>query len=294
MIPLLRQHLRQHVQDQKYNAIIMAGDFNLHHPLWNAWDYDVHDAQGDELIEMMADAGLKLLLPAGTITYSPTGSSRRGTAIDLVWGTDVAENAVIKCQIAENYDHTSDHLPIETTLDFASQQLLGPDGSTELPFNYANTDWNSLEYKIATYLPEIISTDPGITTPDMIDKFASDITDSISHAVSETTPCKKECQSSKRWWNDDLTQLRRETNRLRKVYRRTRNVMSGLEWRNEANEYKSQIKIAKQKTWREFVEEADERTIWTVKKYIDSTPTQAYIPTLNDTATSNEAKAAQF
>jgi hypothetical protein len=75
---------------------------------------------------------------------------------------------------------------------------------------------------------------------------------------------------------------------------RTRNIMSGLEWRNKANEYKSQIKIAKQKTWREFVEEADERTIWTVKKYIDSTPTQAYIPTLNDTATSNEAKAAQF
>jgi Endonuclease-reverse transcriptase len=58
--------MRQHIQEQNYNAIIMTGDFNLHHPLWNAQDYDIHDAQGDELIEMMADAGLKLLLPACT------------------------------------------------------------------------------------------------------------------------------------------------------------------------------------------------------------------------------------
>ena len=45
--------------------------------------------------------------------------------------------------------------------------------------------------------------------------------------------------------------------------------------------------------WREFLEEADERTIWMVKKFIDTSPTPHYIPTIN-AATSNEAKAIEF
>ena len=47
--------------------------------------------------------------------------------------------------------------------------------------------------------------------------------------------------------------------------------------------------------WRDFVEDTNERTIWMVKKYMDSTPTSTYIPTLNnETATSNEKKAKAF
>jgi hypothetical protein len=43
-------------------------------------------------------------------------------------------------------------------------------------------------------------------------------------------------------------------------------------------------------TWRTFVTEANERTIWTIKKYMANTPAPTYIPTLNDTATSNDQK----
>jgi len=47
--------------------------------------------------------------------------------------------------------------------------------------------------------------------------------------------------------------------------------------------------------WRDFVEEANERTIWTVKKYMDSIPTPTYIPTLNnETTTSNTEKVIAF
>src|SRR5271155_2980058 len=46
--------------------------------------------------------------------------------------------------------------------------------------------------------------------------------------------------------------------------------------------------------WKQFVEAADEKTIWTIKKYMNSKPTQHYIPTINGTATTNEEKANQF
>jgi Reverse transcriptase (RNA-dependent DNA polymerase). len=42
-----------------------------------------------------------------------------------------------------------------------------------------------------------------------------------------------------------------------------------------------------------IVEEADERTIWTVKKYLDTKPTQQYIGKINN-ATSDSEKAQEF
>ena len=53
-------------------------------------------------------------------------------------------------------------------------------------------------------------------------------------------------------------------------------------------------KHAKYNTWREFVGTADEKTIWTIKKYMNSTRTQHYISTLNETTTTSEEKAEQF
>ena len=42
------------------------------------------------------------------------------------------------------------------------------------------------------------------------------------------------------------------------------------------------------------MKEADEKRIWKFKKYMDSTPTSSYIPTINETAASNDEKAEIF
>ena len=110
----LFNHLREHIHQQNYHIIIMAGDFNCHHPLWNPREYIVHDEEADTLVEMAAELGLNLMIPAGTVTY-PNGGTE-GTAIDLVWGNDEAVYRLLKCHIAEDHDHGSDHLPIETVL----------------------------------------------------------------------------------------------------------------------------------------------------------------------------------
>ena len=60
-------------------GIIIAGDFNLHHPLWNPSDRHDYDAEADTLINTMSQLRLKPILPAGTVTFI-----RAKTAIDLV------------------------------------------------------------------------------------------------------------------------------------------------------------------------------------------------------------------
>src|SRR5579859_1314144 len=104
----LRQILLQEVRLQDYDVIIVAGVFNLHHPLWNPQGYAEHDPEADDLIDIMVDANLVPLLPPGTVTY-PTNNAAGGTAIDLVWGNLKAEEIVIKCHTrsvhtCENFD----------------------------------------------------------------------------------------------------------------------------------------------------------------------------------------------
>ena len=286
----LRQYLIQHVNTNDYDNIIILGDFNLHHPLWNPQNYTMHDTEADELVEMMGDMGLRPLLPPGTITHpsknlaNPAG----GTTIDLVWGNENAENILLKCQTTStSNDHGSDHLPIEVILDF-EPHAHPPE---QRPYNYAKTNWTIFNTKLKEYLPNIVN--PDNTTHDEVDLFATQLVEAIRKALDETTPRKKPSPHSKRWWNNDLSDLRKEANRVRNKYRRTRNKRDGNEWREKRDNFRHAVKRAKQRKWKEFVEEADERTIWIVKKYIDTAITPYYNSTIIN-AVSNDAKAAEF
>ena len=287
LIESLRTYLSNFARIQDYNNILVAGDFNLHHPLWNPQGYTGHESQADSLVDIMIEANLRPLLPSGTITF-PTNNEQGGTAIDLVWGNENVEHLIIKCHTIEAAkDHASDHLPIEIIIDL-EPKLLSP---TSLAFNYAKTNWEVLRYVLHTTLPPPI--DPNNCTVADLDRYAEDLTGKMKNAITMSTPRKKPCPHSKRWWNSELSNLRRYTNNARNRYRRSRDEVDGDEWREHRRIYKEEIRKAKNKKWMQFVEEADERTIYTVKKYIDKPPSPHYIPTINN-ATSNEAKAHEF
>ena len=50
---IIFDYLRAHFSIRTYSMVLMAGDFNLHHPLWNPPIHQAHDAEADELIERM-------------------------------------------------------------------------------------------------------------------------------------------------------------------------------------------------------------------------------------------------
>jgi len=141
----LRQYLRHSISVNRYNALLIVEDFNLHHPLWNRQNYHVHDRSADDLVNIMMENNMSLLLPPETTTYL-----RSRTTIDLTWGNKTAARSIIKCGIAEKHDHGSDHLPIQIILNLESQQV----GNGLLSFyNYEETDWKGLEMKLKKYLP---------------------------------------------------------------------------------------------------------------------------------------------
>ena len=241
IIPELHKLIQTHLNINDYGTILIAGDFNSHHPLWNPNEYTRHDEEADSLIEMMIELELNLLLPPGTITYP-----QAGTAIDLIWGNDEATQRIIKCQIAKEHDHGSDHLPIETIIALHIKEENRPLS----PYNYVKTNWKQFNDRLNCYLPSLISAN---TTERDIDRHAEEIIKAITKTIEETTPRKKPCPHSKRWWNEKLTNLRREANRLRNVYRRTKHDIDKAAWRVIANKYTLEIARAKEVTWKEFV-----------------------------------------
>src|SRR5439155_607545 len=134
-------------------------------------------------------------------------------------------------------DHGSDHLPIETILDL-TPRLTTP---TQPPYNFTKTDWKALKNKLLEYLspPPDRNT---LTTEEAIDKFANDLTDAISKAIAKTTPRKKPSPFSKRWWNEELTRLRKELNQARNSHRRTGSIVDWTEWKKKRNEYNQKIR----------------------------------------------------
>src|SRR5436190_21041617 len=50
----LRTYLQKHLRNNIYNGIIIAGNFNLHHLLWNPANDQTQDLEADTLIDIMS------------------------------------------------------------------------------------------------------------------------------------------------------------------------------------------------------------------------------------------------
>ena len=276
----LQTYLRKHLHDNIYNGIIVAGDFNLHHPLWNPPNYHVHDPEAEIFINTMAQAGLKPMLPAGTITFP-----RAKTAIDLVWGNEYIERRIIKCRIAGSCDHGSDHYPVETIVNLQPCPY-GPEA--QQPYNYKKTDWKAFQAKLESYLPTLTGCDE--PTAESVDKLARDISGAVRRAIMETTPRADICPFSKRWWKPGLASLRKRAERAWKKFSKSGLQEDEEKWKEYRCAYHQKIDECKRTTWQKFVDDANEHSIWKVNSYLNSLPTNTYIPTVEGAAATNRQK----
>jgi hypothetical protein len=206
----------------------------------------------------------------------------------LVWGSHAAEAKLLKCQIADKNDHGSDHLPIETLLTSERNSVI-----EEPKLDFTKTDWDKFRSLLMEKLP-LPPPPAALASPSAIDKCIAQLVNAIQDTMIATTPTKRPCPHSKRWWTKRLTTLRRQSNKLRNKYRRTKQEQDKVVWRKKANEYTKEIAEAKTTTWREFVQNADGKSIWQVKRYLSGSSPQAVIPTLDGKLETYEQMSSTF
>jgi hypothetical protein len=136
----------------------------------------------------------------------------------------------------------------------------------------------------------LIDVGVGQPTAESVDQLANDISTAIRRVTQETTPRAKICPFSKRWWNKALEDLRKQTQRARRRLDKYGTQEDEDNWKERRETYHCKMNKCKRETWQKFVSEADERNIWKVNKYLNSTPTNTYIPTLEGQAATNSQK----
>ena len=93
----------------------------------------------------------------------------------------------------------------------------------------------------------------------------------ISDVTADLTPVFGSKRSKKyaRWWNPELTRLRRYYRRNVRIYKSLDDLESEVNMKNSLRDYKYEILRAKREDWKKFCEERASFDPWkTIKRYV--------------------------
>lgn len=238
--------------------VLLLGDFNQHDYLWGGDEVSaIRQGEADPIIDLMSEVGLRSLLPRGTKTWQKGDSA---TTIDLVLATEKLADSLLRCMPSRT-EHGSDHRAIETSFDISV-----PRTTEKERLLLKNAPWKEIKARITTTLranPE------GPTVQQKADRLMA----AVIEAVRALTPRAKPSPYMKRWWTEDLTQLRHIytywRNRAR-AERRAGHIVATLEEtaRNAAKQYHEAIRQQKKIHWEAFL--ADESNIWNAARYLQA------------------------
>ena len=249
-----------------HTEVVIAGDFNRHNPLWGGSHISSTSKQEESapIIDFMAELSLQSLLPVGVLTFE--SDAGRTSTIDLVLATPGLTSDLAKCSIW-GHEYGSDHRAIHTSfwIDTEAQE-------NRERLLLKNASWDKIREAVER------QKEAGFRTDD-VDQMASRLITWVNNALEAHCPRAKPSPYMKRWWNEDLTALR-------KSYTYWRNRARAMRWqgredaelRNTAMRAKrlfhQTIRRHRKLHWDEFLGDSD--NIWKAAKYLDPQATSSF------------------
>jgi hypothetical protein len=100
----------------------------------------------------------------------------------------------------------------------------------------------------------------------------------IQKVIEDQVPKTRITTKSKRWWTKELTQLRRQADKLgRQAYRRQSEPEHEIHAKHKeaVKRYDKTLSYTKKQHWRDWLEKAEEPDLWTVSKLIAAPATNS-------------------
>ena len=271
------EHYREmlgNTETQNRHHVIWIGDFNRHHPCWDTMsnnDLFTKEAleKAEVLIQILADIGLDLALPAGTPTHEHS-VTKQWSRLDQVFATEHTLEALTQCEaIPSEQGLNTDHFPIISNINIDVD--LTPKKEIS---NFRDVDWGEfrkvLERKISTWgVPNFIK------SQEMLDSECDKLTTALQETIDETVPSVILGPQAKRWWTKELTGLRKNMLKIRRKLCKSRNKSNKSLWENfrdARRRFGSELEKTKKNHWRDWLEKATDPDLWTAHKYITAPP----------------------
>ncbi|OQD91493.1 hypothetical protein PENSOL_c052G04813, partial [Penicillium solitum] len=230
-----QRHRRRHV--------MIAGDFNLHHPAWGGIQA-TQDLGSDRLIELCDEADLDLWLEPGTITRDQNGEQ---TTIDLLFGTPALTERLVVCELALECHADSDHLPIRALLDIDTVPII----------ETKRRLWKAIDTeKFDVFVADNLPMPPPLTTPRQIDDAVDHLIDIVRRGVHESTPWARSSPHANPSWTKECGEAVKHSRRMFRQYLATHSEEDWETYRLARNQKGKVIKAALRRGFRNFIEEA--------------------------------------
>jgi ribonuclease HI len=266
---------RRSLPQDSHEEIILLGDFNRHHPLWDDPSNhhlftrsNLRDAQ--LLLDLTADYDLHMALPASTPTLISM-ATKNYTRPDNVFVSDGVLELLLNCTTHPgDQPPSSDHIPIETTLELPLERL-----PPIKRLDFRKVDWEDFRKSLDQHLNSH-NIPREVHNRSSFNDLLTILYDAIQGAISQNVPLVHVSTYAKRWWDKTLEILRSETRRLgRKAHRHRgdRNNPTHEEYRISRNRYSQLIKYSSKDHWIDFMEEMISRGMWVAHRIVSATPT---------------------
>lgn len=221
------------------------------------------------LIQIIAEIGLEITLPAGTPTHEHN-ITKRWSRLDQVFVTENTLKAMMQCKaLLTEQGLNTDHFPIISKINIDVDLTLKREIS-----NFRDVDWKKfrevLEGKMITWgVPNFIKLQK------MLERECDKLTTALQETIDEAVPSIILGPQAKRWWTKELTGLRKEMLKIRRKLCKTRGKQSNPLWnkfKNARRKFGSELEKTKKNHWRDWLEKAMDPDLWTAHKYITAPP----------------------
>jgi hypothetical protein len=261
---------RRREADNNDNHMIWAGDFNRHHPLWDD-DADTHlftrqalrNAEG--LITLLAEHDMEMALPKGIPTLQHM-RSKNYSRPDNFFCSPTILPYITKCEVVPQIrPPCTDHFPIETHIELPQSRI-----PADPSYNFRTADWEEFQKTLKEKL-SALPRPTSIRNSQQLEQMGNNLTQALQETISTNVNRSKPRPDAKRWWNGDLTKMRKELNRLRSDSYKNRidtDHASHRELKRKSKEYGQAIISAKRSHWEEYLENMMGTDIWIANKYL--------------------------
>ncbi|KAK9445095.1 hypothetical protein VB005_01558 [Metarhizium brunneum] len=246
--------------EQPLTQTVVLGDFNLHHPLWSIQRRIRYGPSAQRLITIIEDFQLELLTEPGT----PTHRWKDGeSTIDLTFATEDLTRHVTHCKIDGGLDCDSDHLPIDTALDWewkaatVTRKRLW--SKTKIPIlrqivkDRLHQNYDGMEPK----------------NEGDIDALVSSIVKALNAGIDASTPWSNPCSRSIAGFDQECKDICTEVQQLRRRWQQTRQDDDYEAYRQARNKKGRHIQKLLRNSHRQRVEEASsaKNGLWKLVKW---------------------------
>lgn len=201
---------QERTQDPSVELII-AGDFNRHDILWEGNHIGNSPRQGEaqQILDFMETNDLQSMLPRGAMTFE---SGAGESTIDLMLVSQRLEEEKSICALCRT-EHGSHHRAIHSafSMDTANEESV-----PTVRYMIKQADWT----KVRGYIEQHPSRQRFSTLG--LDEMEERLVGMVQGALEEHCPKVKPSVYSKRWWNVNLSELRKNYTSIRNKARSRR------------------------------------------------------------------------